>query len=193
MGSQTSHESEHDIDPAMQTLEDFVARHKGKLSLIVGGAMVMSVLMGALSPAEAAEPTELAAANAYANSLGLPDGNRLGLGVMASRTTDDAISEAQAALEAKGDLNALANDIETRRNKLANASRELDNLQSAIRNEHGLDAEDHREAVAAAAEIYNEAVAEAELGYEDITVDAESTADAVTSTTDILKALHKGF
>jgi hypothetical protein len=193
MSRQTRHESDVDIDPAMRRLEDFVARHKGKLALTLGGVLVLGVLGGAITPANAADRTEMAALRASMGDMGLPSGAQFGVGVMAAPTADETVSTAKEALAAKGDIDAMASELQFRKGKLENAARELDNLKAAIDNVQGLDEQDHREAVAAAAEIYNEAVTEAELGHDDLSLDGDATIDALPNSNDILHALHQGY
>jgi hypothetical protein len=187
------HESDFDIDPTIARLEDFVARHKGKLALFVGGMLVLGVLGDAISPANAADRTEMAALRSSMNAMGLPSGAQFGVGVMAAPTTDETFSRAKDGLTAKGDIDAMAAELQSRREKLENATRELDNLKDTIDNVQGLDEQDHREAVAAAAEIYNEAVVQAQVGFEDVSINGEATVDALPSTADVLNAFHQGY
>lgn len=175
-------------------LAEFFARYGRSLAAAgVGGSMVMGVIAGAISPANAADRTEMAALRASMDDMGLPSGAQFGVGVMAAATADETVSTAKEALAAKGDIDAMASELQSRKGKLENAARELDNLKAVIDNVQGLDEQDHREAVAAAAEIYNEAVAEAELGHDDLSLDGDDTDDALPTSSDVLHALHQGY
>jgi hypothetical protein len=175
-------------------LDEFFSRYGRRLAAAsIGGSMVLGVIAGAISPANAADRTEMAALRADMDDMGLPRGAQFGVGVMAAPTADDTIFRAKDAIAAKGDIDAMADELETRKGKLENAARELDNLKAAIENAQALDPQEHREAVAAAAEIYNEAVAQAQVGFDDVSIDGEATADALPSTSDVLNAFHQGY
>lgn len=190
MNEQLPNQTDYDVDPAIARLEDFCARHKGKLTAIIGGALVLSVLGGAMSPAKAEDRPEIAALRA---SMDLPTGDQFGVGVMAAQTPENTFYYAKEALNQLGDLDVLEAGIENRREKLETAARELDNLKAAIENAQGLNDADYLEAVAAAADIYNESVAEAQLGF-DAEIDPETASEAALgSSSDILRALHQGY
>lgn len=173
---------------------DFLARNGRRLAAAgLGGAIVLGALGAAIQPASAADKAEMAALRASMDAMGLPSGNQFGVGVMSAATPAQTFDSAREAIDAIGDLKVEAGQIDSRKDRLENAARELENLRAAIANEQGLDDEDRREAVAAAAEIYNEAVAEAGLDFDLASADAAPALDDLPKTTDVLNALHQGY